>query len=486
MFRRLSLLVDLYELTMVAGYVRHGMEAKPAVFDLYFRTNPFQGGYALFAGLEPALDYLEGLVFETEDLDYVRSLRLFDTDFLDYLHDFRFRGQVTAASEGEVVFANEPLLTVEAGLAEAQLVETALLNLVNFQTLVATKAARIAGEAGEAGVMEFGARRAQGPDGALSAARAACIGGVRTTSNLLAGQAFGIPVAGTQAHSWIMAFPSEMDAFRAYATTFPDHCVLLVDTYDTLRSGIPNAITVARELAARGHRLQGVRLDSGDLAYLSRETRRLLDAAGLHEVKIVASNELDEHVIESIRKEGGRIDLYGAGTRLATAAGSGGGALGGIYKLVELDGQPRIKVSSDGHKSTIPGRKRLWRASRDDGRFELDVLSLGGETPRPEDPVFDPTNPMRHTPIPAGSRLEDIRRVVMEGGRRSRSGPPLEHLAEYARGQLGRLPEGVRRLLNPHVYRVAQTQGLRAQRERMIEAAAAALRRGSPGSGGGS
>src|SRR5262245_8267036 len=234
MFRRLSLLVDLYELTMVAGYVRHGMEAKPAVFDLYFRINPFQGGYALFAGLEPALDYLEGLAFETEDLEYLRGLQLFDSDLLDYLRDFRFRGRVTAASEGEVVFANEPLLSIEASLAEAQLVETALLNLVNFQTLVATKAARIAGEAGEAAVMEFGARRAQGPDGALSAARAACIGGVRTTSNLLAGQAFGIPVAGTQAHSWIMAFPSEMDAFRAYAATFPDHCVLLVDTYDTL------------------------------------------------------------------------------------------------------------------------------------------------------------------------------------------------------------------------------------------------------------
>ena len=488
MFGRMSLFVDFYELTMVSGYVRHGMDAKAAVFDLYFRANPFQGGYALFAGLEPALDYLAGLAFEAEDLDYLRSLQLFPSDFLDYLRDFRFRGRVTATSEGEVVFANEPLLTVEAGLAEAQLVETALLNIVNFQTLVATKAVRIAGEAGEASVMEFGARRAQGPDGALSAARAACIGGVGTTSNVMAGRAFGIPLAGTQAHSWIMAFPSEIDAFRAYAAAFPDHCVLLVDTYDTLRSGIPNAITVGRELAARGHRLRGVRLDSGDLAYLSREARRLLDAAGLHEVKIVASNELDEHVIESIRKEGGRIDLYGAGTRLATAAGPGGGALGGIYKLVELDAVPRLKVSADGYKSTLPGRKRLWRASQDaaPGRFELDVLSLADETPHPGDPVFDPTNPMRHTTIPAGSRLQDLRHVVMDDGRRSRPGPPLAHVAEYAREQLGRLPEGVRRLLNAHVYRLAQTQGLRALRERMIEAAAAAAGRSHSAPGGGS
>ncbi|HEY3175952.1 MAG TPA: nicotinate phosphoribosyltransferase [Candidatus Polarisedimenticolia bacterium] len=464
----LSLLMDLYELTMVAGYLRRGIHDEPAVFDLYFRRCPFGGGYAVFAGLDPALDYLERLRFGHEELGYLRGLGLFDERFLSWLGSLRFTGRVTAVPEGEVIFPTEPLLSVEAPLAEAQLVETALLNLINFQTLVATKAARIVREAGEGSVVEFGARRAQGPDGAVGASRAACVGGARSTSNLLAGRRFGIPVSGTQAHSWVMAFPSELTAFRVYADSFPDQCVLLVDTYDTLRSGIPNAIAVGRELRAGGHELRGIRLDSGDLAYLSKEARRMLDEAGFPQVKIVASNELDEHVIESIRQEGGRVDVYGVGTHLAAPAGDAGGSLGGVYKLVEIDGQPRIKVSSDRAKSTLPGRKRLWRVLRD-GRFEMDVVSAGDESPVPGAPVLDPMNPLRRTTIPRPARLEELRSVVMERGERTVPTRALTNLADYAEQRLTRLPEGCLRLLNPHVYRVAMTLRLHETRERMIQ-----------------
>ncbi len=471
---RLSLLADLYELTMAAGYLSQGMHERAAVFDLYFRQNPFGGGYALFAGLEPALDYLENLRFDGQEIEYLEGLDRFDGGFLEYLRGYRFRGQVTAPHEGEVVFPGEPLLTVEGALGEIQIVETALLNLINFQTLVATKAARVVREAGDAVVVEFGARRASGPDGALSASRAAFVGGARITSNLMAGQAFGIPVAGTQAHSWVMAFPSELEAFRAYAAAFPGDCVLLVDTYDTLRSGLPNAITVAREMNERGHSLRGIRLDSGDLAYLSRQARRMLDEAGFSGVRIVASNELDEHIIESVRKEGGRVDIYGVGTRLVTGAGDPGGALGGVYKLVELDGVPRIKVSSDRAKSTIPGRKTLWRAMLEE-RFELDVVSGWDETPRPGDLAFDPSNPLRHARIPHGVRLEEIRSVVMRSGRRLRPPRPLVGIADYAKDRLARLPEGCFRLLNPHRYRVALTRRLHELRETMIDETAALL-----------
>lgn len=475
-----SLLMDLYELTMVAGYHRREMHEKMAVFDLYFRNNPFNGGYAVFAGLEPALDYLEDLRFDEEDLRYLSGLGLFEDRFLSWLRSFRFRGTVTTVDEGEVIFGGEPILSVEGALGEAQLVETALLNIVNFQTLVATKTARIVREAGEgaadAEVSEFGARRAQGPDGALAASRAACVGGARSTSHLRAGQAYAIPVSGTQAHSWVMSFPTELEAFRAYAEAFPDRCVLLVDTYDTLRSGVPHAIEVAKELQAAGHRLAGIRLDSGDLAYLSKESRRMLDEAGLPDVKIVASNELDEFTIESIRKEQGCIDVYGVGTRLVTADGEGGGALGGVYKLVELDGRPRIKVSADRAKSTIPGRKRLWRvSSRQKGkRFEMDVLSSAGETPGPGDKVVDPSNPMRHARIPEGSQVDDLRSVVLRDGARTRPAPSLQSVAERCHARLSLLPDGCRRLLNPHRYRVAQTRHLSEVRDRMIEAASPA------------
>ncbi|HXL15095.1 MAG TPA: nicotinate phosphoribosyltransferase [Methylomirabilota bacterium] len=460
--------MDLYELTMLAGYFERGMHERRATFDLSFRELPFQGGYAVMAGLDPALAYLESLRFDDGDLDYLESLLLFKGAFLAYLSALRFKGTVTAAPEGTIVFPHEPLLTVEGTLAEAQVVETALLNVINFQTLVATKAARVVRAAAPAKVVEFGARRAQGSDGALSATRAAAVGGVLTTSHLLAGKCFGLPVTGTQAHSWVMSFPTEIESFRAYATTFPDSCVLLVDTYDTLRSGVPNAILVAKELEARGSKLAGVRIDSGDLAYLSRETRRLLDEAGLGYVKIVASNELDEHVIQSIRMEGGRVDLYGVGTRLVTGQGTGGGALGGVYKLVHIDKEPKIKVSGDPSKSTIPGQKRVWRVIREGGFFEMDVIALEGEKIGSGDEVFDPSHPLRHATIPEGTKLEDIRTVAMRGGARSTPAPALTAIAKRTASELRCMPEGSLRLMNPHRYRVALSPELHALRLRLI------------------
>jgi len=463
------LLTDLYELTMLAGYLEEGMSEKPAVFDLFFRTNPFQGGYAVFAGLEPALEYLEELHFLPEELEYLQNLGIFKTSFIEFLREFRFRGTVTAPPEGTAVFANEPLVTVEGTLAEAQFVETALLNIINFQTLAATKAARINHAAAGAEVIEFGLRRAQGPDGGLSCARAAYVGGVRSTSNVQAGMLYGVPLRGTHAHSWVQAFPNELAAFRAYADAFPDSTILLVDTYDTLGSGIPNAITVAGELRARGHDLRGVRLDSGDLAYLSRESRRMFDEAGFPEVKIVASNELDEFVINSIRAEGGRVDIYGVGTKLATCSGPGGGALGGVYKLVSVDGVPKFKVTSDIAKATLPGKKRVLRVLGANGGLLQDVICLEQDDLCGGDTIYDPCNPLQHTKLPAQVTFHELRRVVMEKGSRTALPETLDAMAERSAGQLAGLPQGCLRFINPHRYKVSISAGLNELKNRLIE-----------------
>jgi nicotinate phosphoribosyltransferase len=470
------LFTDLYQLTMLAGYFKHGLLEKRATFDLYFRRAPFGGSYAVFAGLENALEYLENVRFTDDHLEYLKSLKLFDPAFLEYLRFWKFKAKVTAIAEGRVVFPNEPLLTVTGALGEAQLVETALLNIINFQTLVATKAARCVHAAnsshstsGYTGgtLIEFGARRAQGPNGALSAARAAFIGGAVGTSNVEAGQVFGMQVTGTHAHSWVEAFDSELEAFRAYANTFPDSATLLLDTFDTLDSGLPNAITVAKELEVAGHKLRGVRLDSGDLAYLSRRIRSALDAANLEYVKIVASNDLDEHVIEAVIREGGRIDVYGVGTQLATGGGEGGGALGGVYKLVQLEDAPKMKLTADRVKSNIPGIKRVWRANTPTGEFAMDVVALETEMLETGDRVTDPTNPLRTAKIPA-AMLEDIRRIVMQDGERLTAPESLETLQARAAQDLARLPEGSARLLNPHVYRVSITEGLLEMRAKLI------------------
>ena len=466
--RQSPLLTDLYELTMLAGYLEQGMHERPAVFDLFFRQNPFKGGYAVFAGLETALCYLEELAFGDEELSYLDGLGMFRPAFLSYLERFRFRGSVTAPAEGCAVFAREPLLTVEGGLAEAQFVETALLNIINFQTLVATKGARINHAAGGAQVLEFGLRRAQGPDGGLSVARAAYIGGVCSTSNVLAGKTFGIPVRGTHAHSWIMAFPDELTAFRCYAASFPKACILLIDTYDTLESGLPNALVVAAEMRELGQELFGVRIDSGDLAYLSRMVRAAFDAAGFPGVKIVASNELDEHVIDSIRAEGGRVDIYGVGTRLATCAGEGGGALGGVYKLVRIDSDPKLKLTSDVSKATLPDRKRVLRAVSPEGTFIQDVITLDGEEITPGDLVYDPANPLQQVRVPARAHFVELRSTVMRAGARCAPAATLEMAAQRSAQELRQLPDGCQRLINPHVYKVSISAGLNQLRLRLI------------------
>ena len=464
-----ALLTDLYQLTMLAGYFEKGMHDDPAVFDLFFRTPPFKGGYVVFAGLEPALRYLSELRFSGDDLSYLKTLGIFKNSFLDFLEGFRFRGRVIAMPEGTAVFPLEPLITIEASLAQAQFVETALLNIINFQSLVATKAARITSVADGKDVVEFGLRRAQGPDGGLSEVRGAFIGGARSTSNVWAGQTFGIPVKGTHAHSWIMAFPDELSSFRAYADVFPDSATLLVDTYDTLKSGIPNAIIVARELREKGHELRAVRLDSGDLALLSRESRRMLDEAGFPNVKILASNELDEYVIRSIREQGGQVDIYGVGTRLATCQGEGGGALGGVYKLVRHNGTPKLKVTSDISKSTIPDRKRLFRAIGADGTFLMDVICRENETVAAGDFVFNPRNSQGTVQIPASAVLEPIRSVVMDNGMMTKPSPTLSEMADYCQVQLGRIPEEVCRFADVLPYGVFLSRSLHDLRIRLIE-----------------
>ena len=345
--------------------------------------------------------------------------------------------------------------------------ETALLNIINFQTLVATKAARINHAAAGGTVIEFGLRRAQGPDGGLSVARAAYIGGVRSTSNVLAGKTYGIPVKGTHAHSWIMAFPDELSAFRAYAEVFPDSCILLMDTYDTLKSGLPNALTVARELRRRGHELLRGADRSGDLAYL-RGRRAAFDAAGFPAVKIVASNELDEYVIESIGGEGGRVDIYGVGTRLATCCGEGGGALGGVYKLVRIDDQPRLKVTSDVAKATLPDRKSLLRAVAPDGSFIQDVIALDGEEGGRAIGVRSGEPAAARGAAGQHARLEEVRAVMIAEGRRTSRAPSLDEMADRC-GQLRRLPEGCLRFINPHRYKVSLSRGLNELRLRLMD-----------------
>jgi len=364
MWSKLALQTDLYQLTMVGGYVLEGKKDQWANFDYFFRSIPDEGGYCVLAGLEDIIDYIRQLQFAQEDLSYLEGLGIFSKEVLAYLKNFKFTGDLWAIPEGTVVFPHEPLIRVTAPLPEAQLIESAVLNVMNFQTLIATKAARICWAANGDPVIDFGLRRAQGPDGALMASRAAYIGGVDGTSNVLAGRLYGIPVRGTQAHSWVESFPHELDAFRAYAEVYPDSCLLLADTYDTIRSGVPHAIQVGQELREKGHELWGIRLDSGDLAYLSKEARRMLDEAGFPDASIVASSDLDEWIIESLKRQGARVDVWGVGTRLVTSFSCP--ALGGVYKLTAMDDggehmTPKIKRSDNPEKITNPGPKKVGR-----------------------------------------------------------------------------------------------------------------------------
>jgi nicotinate phosphoribosyltransferase len=448
------LFTDFYQLTMMSGYLDAGKDKQNSVFELFFRKIPQQGAFCLLSGLEPALEYLENMHFSDDELSYLDSLKMFNQAFLDQLKDFRFRGTVWAIPEGTVVMPHQPLMRIEASLPEAQLIESALLNMINFNTLIATKAARVVHAAGDdSQVLEFGLRRAQGPDGAMSASRAAFVGGCVATSNSLAGMRYGIPVRGTQAHSWVMSFASELESFRAYANRYPDSALLLVDTYDTLGSGVPNAIQVARELQEKGHKLSGIRLDSGDLAALSIGARQMLDEAGFPEVRIVASNDLDEFLVESLRAQGARIDTWGVGTQLVTSKQDP--ALGGVYKLVSIQEaggwRPCMKISSNPGKATSPGVKQIYRGSAD-GQFIGDVIALASEQPpQPGTLIHDPlyvTPPQRVE----ASHFEPLLERVMENGKRIRPAPALTDIRQRGLDQLAKLPVGCLRLQNAHLY----------------------------------
>ena len=471
-----GLFTDLYQLTMAQGYFKAGVTETEACFHLSFRDNPFGSGYSLGCGLEQALDYVEALSFSAGDVAYLATLTgndggpLFDTEFLTYLESFRFDGDVDAIPEGTVVFPHEPLLRVTAPIAACQIAETALLNIINFQTLVATKAARVCQAAGGDPVVEFGLRRAQGPDGGLSAARAAFVGGCAGTSNVLAGSVFGIPVSGTHAHSWVMLFASEAEAFRAYADALPNNATFLVDTYDTL-AGVRRAAGEGRRLRERGYEIIGVRIDSGDLAWLSRQARTILDEAGFPEARIVASNELDEHLIASLKDQGAAIDFWGVGTKLVTAYDQP--ALGGVYKLSAIrtpggEWEPRIKVSEQTGKVTTPGVLGVRRYFDEAGALAGDMIYDVNRPPGDEPQMIDPADPIRRKRFAPGQRAEELLVPVVRAGERVYESPVLPAIAERAQAQLSALDPSVKRFLNPHSYPVGLERSVHTHRIRMI------------------
>lgn len=453
---------DTYELTMAQVHFLEGHGGERAVFDYFYRRQPFGSGYAVFAGLEDLLAILETLRFDERDIAYLAGLG-FRPEFLDYLRTFRFRGAIRSSREGDVVFPLRPVLVVEADLIEAQLIETLLLNILNFETLVATKASRMRQAAGRRTLVDFGLRRAHGAAG-YHASRAAIVGGFDATSNVRAGRDFGIPVSGTMAHSFVQRYDDELTAFRNYAERNPDDCVLLVDTYDTLASGLPNAIRVGKEMAARGRRLRGIRLDSGDLAYLARQARRLLDEAGLPEVMIAASNQLDEHVIESLVRQQAPIDLFGVGTALV--AGPPDAALDGVYKLSFAGGKPRLKLSEATAKISLPGRKQVLRVLDDDGGFfGADVIVRHDETE--VERMHHPSDPLASLAI-GGRRQEPQLETVMEEGRRIGEPATVRRIADHAAQRLALLPPEYRRFENPHLYKVGLSARLRQERDDLV------------------
>ncbi|GGE99705.1 nicotinate phosphoribosyltransferase [Hymenobacter cavernae] len=472
----LSLVTDLYQLTMAYGYWKKGLQDREAVFHLYFRKPPFSGGYAVCAGLAYAVDWLENLGFSEDDLAYLASLQgskgtpLFEQGFLDYLRELKFTCDVDAIAEGTVVFANEPLVRVKGPLLQAQLLETALLTLINFQTLIATKTARIREAAGSDLVLEFGLRRAQGFDGGLSASRAAYLGGADATSNVLAGQRFGIPVRGTHAHSWVMSFEDEEAAFAAYAEAFPDDSVFLVDTYDTLE-GVRHAIAVARQMREQGHELAGIRLDSGDLAYLSREARALLDEAGFPNTRIVASNDLDENLITSLKLQGARIDTWGVGTKLVTAYDQP--ALGGVYKLAALRHADdsgwdfTVKISEQLAKTSIPGILQVRRFETEKGQARADMLYNIAEPLPTELTIIDPLDPTRRRPV-RSTTFRELLEPVFREGKLIMTLPSLQESRERVQREVNSLDPSIRRFLNPHVYPVGLEESLNTFRTNLI------------------
>ena len=468
--RNLTLLTDLYQLTMMNGYYLKGRHEQVAIFDLFFRQNKLIT-YSLAAGLEQVVDYLQNLNFGEEEIEYLRSLNLFDEGFLKYLSSLKFTGDVYAVPEGTVVFPGEPILTIRAPIIQAQLVETAILNMFNHQTLIASKAAKVCNAAKGDNVLEFGLRRAQGPDAGLYGARAAIIGGCNSTSNVLAGQMFDVKVSGTHAHSWVMNFPTEYEAFKAYANIYPDSALLLVDTYNTLKSGVPNAIKVFDELKAQGHKPLGIRLDSGDLAYLSKKAREMLDEAGYPDTIICASGDLDEHSIASLKNQGAKISLWGVGTKLITSEEMP--ALGGVYKLagiIEEDGSitPKIKLSDNSAKITNPGFKSIYRVYVN-GMAEADVICLRGEKIDTTKPLtlYHPTERWKSITF-ENYELRELSVKIMEKGKLCYDLPKLKDIALYAKQEMATFWEEYTRIDNPHIYKVDISDDLYELKTNMI------------------
>ncbi len=460
--RNLSMVMDFYELTMSNGYFKEKDREEKVAFDVFFRKNPDAGGYSIFAGLEQIIEYIQELHFGEEDIEYLRQQGIFEEDFLDYLKDFRFKGDVYAFPEGTIMYPNEPVITVIAPLIDAQLVETAILLQINHQSLVATKASRIVRAAQGRNVSDFGARRAHNMDAAMYGARAAYIGGVNGTATVSSGQAFGIPVGGTMAHSWVMYYEDEYTAFRKYAESYPDATTLLIDTYDVLKSGVPNAIRVAKEvLEPMGKRLKGVRIDSGDLAYLSKKTRKMLDEAGLTDCQIVASNSLDEYTITSLIEQGGCISSFGVGERLITSKSDP--VFGAVYKIaaVEKDGvfRPRIKVSENVEKITNPGLKKVYRVYDETGKAVADLLGTYDEEIDLSQSFryVDPVAPWRQRTFD-NCTCKELQVPIFKDGKLVYDLPALSEIRDYVKQQLEReVWSEEQRFENPHVHYLDMT-----------------------------
>ena len=477
--RNLTLLTDFYELTMMQGYFQQKDANETVIFDAFYRNNPDGNGYAVCAGLQQVIEYLNNLHFTQADVDYLRSTGMFQEDFLDYLLHFRFSGDVYAIPEGTVVFPREPLVKVVAPIMEAQLIETALLNIINHQSLIATKAARVVYAAAGDGVMEFGLRRAQGPDAGIYGARAAMIAGCVATSNVLAGQMFDVPVSGTHAHSWIMSFPDELTAFRTYAKLYPDACILLVDTYDTLKSGIPNAIRVFTEMREAGVQLAryGIRLGSGDLAYLSKKAKKMLDAAGFSDAIISASNDLDEHLIASLKLQGAAINSWGVGTNMITSKDSP--SFGGVYKLAAIKDKntgafiPKIKLSENAEKITNPGDKTIQRIyEKETGKIIADLICLTHESydSRNSLLIFDPIETWKKTLLaPDSYTLRELLVPVFKNGTCVYQSPSVMEIRAYCQRELDTLWEESRRLVNPHEVHVDLSNELWHMKNQLLD-----------------
>lgn len=456
--RNLTLLTDLYELTMMQGYFKNENAEKTVVFDVFYRENPFRGGYAICAGLQQVIEYIEGLRFEEDDIEYLRQSGLFEEDFLKYLSEFKFTGDIYAIPEGTVIFPREPIMKVIAPISQAQLVEPAILNILNHQSLIATKTSRVCYAAGDAGVMEFGLRRAQGPDAGIYGARAAVIAGCVGTSNVLAGQMFDVPIKGTHAHSWIMSYPDEYSAFKAYSELYPDACLLLVDTYDTINSGVPNAIRIFKEMKEAGKDLKfyGIRLDSGDLAAMSKKARVMLDEAGFTDAIISASNDLDENLIMSLYSQGAKINSWGVGTHMITS--KGWASFGGVYKLAAVMGEdgkyiPKIKISENPEKITNPGNKKVYRIYVD-GKIRADLITLDDEVYSEDEDLklYDSQETWTYKTLKAGTfKLRELLVPVFKEGKCVYQSPAVMEIQKICKEELGTLIEESKRLVNPQL-----------------------------------